>query len=193
MSSIVLACRKIHEDKEAYFEDILPEIEDKVKNMLKHLTVEDLIDLPMTDLLIMTYGKVLEETTQHTILKSYRADFKPEFENLIKDAREYILKEIVTKLTGRSPNVLGSDMSFYMITKAFYRGFLDSNEARKVAWAYSIDLEDLDNNWLAIHPNFHKLIVALRTAVATDGLLEKSQSAHNEHLGRLTSSLCLYK
>ena len=36
----------------------------------------------MTDLLIMTYGKVLEEATQHTILKSYRSDFKPEFENL---------------------------------------------------------------------------------------------------------------
>lgn len=82
-------------------------------------------------------------------MKSYRSDFKPEFENLIKDAREFILKEIVTKLTGRSPNVLGSDMSFYIITKAFYRGILDSNEAIKVAWTYSIDLEDLEREQVA--------------------------------------------
>ena len=51
----------------------------------------------------------------------------------------------------------------------------------------------LDNNWLAIHPSFHKLIVALRTAIATDGLLDKSQSAHNDLLDALKLSLCLYK
>ena len=143
MSSIVVACRKIEEDKMTYFEDILPEIEDKIKNMLTNLSVEELLELPMTDLLIMTYGKVLEETTQHTILKSYRIDFKPEFENLIKDAREFILKEIVVKITGRSPNILGSDMAFYIVTKVFYRGILDSNETLKVAWAYQINIEDL--------------------------------------------------
>ena len=92
---------------------------------------------------LVAYGKVLEETTQHTILKSYRTDFEPKFENLIKDAREFILKEIVTKITGRSPNVLGSDMSFYIVTKVFYKGILDSNEALKVAWAYQINIEDL--------------------------------------------------
>ena len=149
LSSIVVACRKIQEDKSVYFEDLLPKIEDKVKGMIRNLSLEELLDLPMTDLLIMTYGKVLEETTQHTILKSYRSDFKPEFENLIKDAREFILKEIVTKLTGRTTNVLGSDMSFYLITKVFYKGVLDSNEALKIAWAYSIDIKDLVNRGVA--------------------------------------------
>jgi len=143
MSSIIVACRKILKESITYFEDLLPVIEDKVKNMISNLTLEELLDLPMTDLLIMTYGKVLEETTQHVILKSYRSDFKPEFENLIKDARDFILKEIVTKLTGRSPNMLGSDASFYIVTKVFYRGILDSNEALKVAWAYQLNLEEL--------------------------------------------------
>ena len=97
----------------------------------------------------MTYGKVLEEATIHTVLKSYKSDFKPEFENLIKDAREFILEEIVTKLTGRSPNMLGSDMSFYIVTKVFYRGILDSNEALKIAWAYQIKIEDLERKQVA--------------------------------------------
>jgi hypothetical protein len=51
----------------------------------------------------------------------------------------------------------------------------------------------LDNNWLAIHPKFHKLIVALRTAVATDGLLDKQATAHNDALDAFRLSLCLYK
>ena len=143
MSSIIISCRKIVKDSTSYFEDTIPKIEDKIKYLLKNLSLEELLDLPMTDLLIMTYGKVLEETTQHTTLKSYRADFKPEFENLIKDAREFILKEIVIKITGRSPNVLGSDMSFYIVTKVFYKGILDSNEALKIAWAYQINVGDL--------------------------------------------------
>ncbi len=149
MSSIIVACRKILEDNTSYFEDLLPVIEDKVKNLLANLTLEHLLELPMTDLLIMTYGKVLEETTQHTVLKSYRADFKPEFENLIKYARDFILKEIVTKLTGRSPNILGSDTSFYIVTKVFYKGILDSNEGLKVAWAYQLNLEDLESRQIA--------------------------------------------
>jgi hypothetical protein len=51
----------------------------------------------------------------------------------------------------------------------------------------------LDNNWLAIHPNFHKLIIALRTAVATGGLLDKASTRHNDILDAFRLSLCLYK
>ena len=51
----------------------------------------------------------------------------------------------------------------------------------------------LDKHWIAIHPNLHKLIVALRTAMATDGLLEKAFTSHNDILDAFRLSLCLYK
>ncbi len=149
MSSIIVTCRKVLAESTSYFEDLLPKIEDKVKDMLASHDVDHILELPMTDLLIMTYGKVLEEATQYTVLKSYRTDFKPEFENLIKDAREFILKEIVTTLTGRSLNSLGPDTSFYIVTKLFYKGLLDSNEALKVAWAYQVKIEDLQRKEIA--------------------------------------------
>lgn len=38
----------------------------------------------------------------------------------------------------------------------------------------------LDNGWVAIHPDFHKLLVSLRTAQATDSLLSKSEMSHND-------------
>src|SRR5215212_1715323 len=49
----------------------------------------------------------------------------------------------------------------------------------------------LDQGWLAIHPNFQKLIIALRTAQATDGLLEKASTSHNDILDAFRLSLCL--
>jgi hypothetical protein len=51
----------------------------------------------------------------------------------------------------------------------------------------------LDKHWIAIHPNFHKLIVALRTATATDGLLEKASTSHNDVLDAFRLSLSYYK
>jgi hypothetical protein len=52
----------------------------------------------------------------------------------------------------------------------------------------------LDSGWLAIHPNFHKLLISLRTATATDGLLHKGggQTAHNDVFDALRLSLSYY-
>ena len=67
--------------------------------MITQIPDEKLLTLPITDLLIMVYGKVLEACTQHTVLKSYEKEFTPDFETLIKDASSFIMKELVGKLT----------------------------------------------------------------------------------------------
>jgi hypothetical protein len=51
----------------------------------------------------------------------------------------------------------------------------------------------LDSDWLAIHPSFSKLIIALRTAVALDGLLDKQATVHNDLLDAFRLSLSYYK
>jgi len=140
MSSIVLACRKIAGDSEAYFEALMPRVSESISKLIDMLSVEELLETPITDLLIMMYGKVLEELTQYTVIKSYREGFKPSFENLIGEARDQILREIVRKLTGSSPAVLGPEASFSLIGKVFYRGFMPSDEALKVARAYGLSI-----------------------------------------------------
>lgn len=50
----------------------------------------------------------------------------------------------------------------------------------------------LDRKRLAIHPRFNKLLVALRTAVATDGVLDKQLTAHDDVLDSLRLSLKYY-
>jgi hypothetical protein len=62
---------------------------------------------------------------------------------LIGEARDFILKEVVKKLTGRSPQVLGPDASFFLIAKIFYRGLMPGDEALKVVRAYGITVDAL--------------------------------------------------
>jgi len=147
MSSVVVACRKIKHESTVYYEDIIPELEDKIKKILATISVPRLLSIPLTDLLIMVYGKILEVTTNHTTIKSYNKDFSPtNFENLIYNARDYVMKEIVTKLTGRSLNTLGSSMSFYLLTKIFYQGILTGDESIKATRTFGLDEITLEKN-----------------------------------------------
>ena len=50
----------------------------------------------------------------------------------------------------------------------------------------------LDREKVAIHPKYSKLLVALRTAVATDGVLDKQMTAHDDILDALRLSLKSY-
>jgi len=143
MSSIILACRKNLMDEEAYFETIMPNVVEKIRNLIESLDADDLLGLPITDLLIMAYGAVLEETTRYSKIKSYRADFKPIFEELIGESRDVILREVVKKLTGVSPSVLGPEASFALIGKLFYRVRMPPDEALKAARAYGLSIDTL--------------------------------------------------
>jgi hypothetical protein len=51
----------------------------------------------------------------------------------------------------------------------------------------------LDKKKLAIHPRFSKLLVALRTAVAQEGVLDKQITAHDDLLDGLRLSLKYYR
>jgi hypothetical protein len=50
----------------------------------------------------------------------------------------------------------------------------------------------LDGERVAIHPKYNKLLVALRTAVATEGVLDKQMTAHDDVLDALRLSLKYY-
>jgi len=143
MSSIVVTCQKLIEEKEAFYEEVLPKIEDDISGIVETLSEDDLLSLPITDLLIMTYGKVLEELTQYSRLKSYRADFNANFEDLIKDARDLMLRKIVEKLVGRPPSALGPEASFLLTAKIFYRGVMPADEVLKVSKAYGVMIDQL--------------------------------------------------
>ena len=146
MSSIVVACRKITEESEEFFQDIIPRVEDDIKFMIEKIPDDRLLILPITDLLIMVYGKVLESCTRHTVLKSRSDDIKPNFAMLLENARSFIMRQLVSKLTRQNMNIIGSEMAFYLLTKIFHKGVIVADDALKIAQTYSIDLSKLEKD-----------------------------------------------
>jgi hypothetical protein len=51
----------------------------------------------------------------------------------------------------------------------------------------------LENKYLHVHPKFEKLLISLRTAIATDGILDKQQTSFNDILDSFRLVLWLYK
>ena len=146
MSSVVLACRKVTEDKVGFIEDIIPKTEDRIKEMLNKISNEKLLASPITDLLIMMHGIILEVTTQYTELKSYEKNFTPDYKTLIDDSRGFIMKTLITKLTDRSLNTLGSLTAFYLIAKIFYGGIMIADNILKLGRTYGINIDTLEKN-----------------------------------------------
>jgi putative DNA methylase len=138
MSSIVIACRKIVEDKDAYIEDLIPEIENRIDSLLKNIDRDRLLRLPITDLLIMIYGKVLEATTSYSRLKSYSKE-QPDFESILNYAREYMMRVIVRKLIDRDVNTIGSEIAFYLVGRVFFNGMILADDALHIMRTYNLD------------------------------------------------------
>lgn len=149
MSSIVVACRKIEQDSSAYYEDIIPEVEDSIKSMLKQISTDKLLTIPITDLLIMTYGQILEVCTKFTELKSYRAEFEPNFENLIEGSGDFIMRELVSKITGSSINFIGSQMAFYILARIFFSGRIPPDDTIKITHSLNIEKTSLERDSIA--------------------------------------------
>lgn len=144
MSSIVVVCRKITQEKTAYFEDIIPETEDRIKKMIKTIPEDKFLTLPITDLLIMVYGQVLEICTEFTELKSYQKNTELKLEIIIRNSQEYIIKEIITKLTGRSINLIDPKMAFFLLARIFYKGTITADDAIKVSKAITVNTDMLE-------------------------------------------------
>jgi hypothetical protein len=65
------------------------------------------------------------------------------WELLLDILRKTRFREVVKKLTGVSPSVLGPEASFALIGKLFYRGRMPSDEALKAARAYGLSIDSL--------------------------------------------------
>jgi len=137
-SSIVIACRKITANSSVYFEDLKPQISMKIDELLDQIVQQELITMPVTDLLIMVYGKVLEVATGYTDLKSYEKNFQPGFETLISEARNYMMIKLMSKITDRYSESLDAITNTVVFIKVFYTGKLPADDFSKIIKAYGM-------------------------------------------------------
>ena len=142
-SSIVVVCRKIAEDSSGFIEDILPDAEDRISGILNNIPNNKLLTLPITDLLVMVYGKVLESCTRYRILKSKSGDGIPDFKVLLDMARSAVMRLLISKLTKSSMNTVGPRMAFYIFAKVFHSGSVSADDMLKITRAYNIEQQTL--------------------------------------------------
>ncbi len=138
MSSIVVACRKRTEHSAGFIEDIIPDTEDGIRETLEKIPQDRLLTIPITDLLIMVYGKVLETCTRYGTLKSRSVDKEPDFEILLSNAQSTIMRLLVSQLTKASMNTVGPRMAFYLLVKVFQKGAVSADDMLKITKAYNI-------------------------------------------------------
>lgn len=162
-SSIIVTCRKIKHSSNAYFEDIKPKMYAKIDNLLSNIDSDALIAMPVTDLIVMVYGKVLEVATGYTNLKSYEKNFTPDFDILIGDARNYMMKRLLSKITGEHSTSLLPATNVYVLTKVFYGGSLPLDEFMKITKAYGLTSKTFPTNMLDINKK-HAFFYALQKA-----------------------------
>ncbi len=144
MSSIAIACRKIHDNREAYIEDLIPRIEDRIEELLKGIDNNRLLLIPITDLLIMIYGKVLEVATAYTRLKRYSSN-NVDLKDILEDATDYMMRALIRKLVERDANILGKEISFYIIAKVFYHGVMQADDELHLRRVFNIDKRELSS------------------------------------------------
>ena len=137
LSSIVVACRKITGNMSGFMEDIIPDTEDGIKEILDGIPDDKLLTLPITDLLIMVYGKVLEHCTRYKTIMSRSGDQKPDFEILLSNAQSVVLRILVSRLTKSSMNTIGPKMAFYIIVKVFQNGRTTADDLLKITKTFN--------------------------------------------------------
>ena len=139
MSSIVVVCRKITGNASGFIEDVMPDTEDGIEDMLGRIPNDRLLALPITDLLIMVYGKVLESCTRYRTFKSRSGDREPDFESMLSNAQSVVMRFLVSRLTKSGMNTIGPTMAFYILVKVFQNGTVTANEMLMITKAYNIE------------------------------------------------------
>lgn len=143
MSSIVVVCRKITEESSGFIEDIMPDTEDKISETLDAIPNKKLLSIPITDILIMVYGKVLESCTKYGTLKSRRGSGKPDFAMLLSNAQFAVMRLLVSRVTKSSMNTIGPRMAFYILVKVFQSGKVSADDMLKITKAFNIERDML--------------------------------------------------
>ena len=149
-SSIVVTCRKITNDSSAFMEDIIPDTEDSIKDVLDMIPNTRLLTLPITDILIMVYGKVLEFCTKYKTFKSRSGDTLLDFEGLLSNAQSVVMRLLVSRLTKSGMNAIGPRMAFYILVKVFQAGRVSADEMLKMSKAFNIEPAVLEGSGVII-------------------------------------------
>ena len=161
MSSIILTCKKAKKAT-GFYEDIMQDIETNILQLLRNIGKDRLAELPITNLLIMATGKILETYTKYTIIKRYARLPVPRASEIIDTGQKIVMREIIRLVMERDSTDMGQEMSFYLLARMFTSGILSSDVVLKLGLPFGLNAKKLIDTGILIRDGDLKLAPLIR-------------------------------
>ncbi|MBT6647342.1 MAG: hypothetical protein HOB51_07490, partial [Thaumarchaeota archaeon] len=120
LSTVLITCRKQTLQKTAYLEDLINLIENEIKKRLDNYDLKQLFSIPINDLFVISFGKLLQTVTGYSDIKSYEKQNKINLDLLIKETEKITALYLFNRISSKSVGVLGNQISIYLFLKIFY-------------------------------------------------------------------------
>ena len=181
LGQTLVCCRKLSLQKVGFFEDMRTEIENSVKNLFNTIPDTKLIQIPISDIVSLAYGIALSHVTQFSEIKTLEKDKEIDFTLILSEIEKFIIYETLFKITKRTVNSLGPQMSFYLLTRIFYRNKMSKEDAKKLAKIFSLDPKLLvlsgmlkeDDIFMTIQKITHNKLKAIPSEIDSDNLYDQ--------------------
>ena len=120
LSTVLITCRKQTLQKTAYLEDLINLTENEIKKRLDNYDLKQLFSIPINDLFVISFGKLLQTVTGYSDIKSYEKQNKINLDLLIKETEKITALYLFNRISSKSVGVLGNQISIYIFLKIFY-------------------------------------------------------------------------
>jgi len=182
LSTILVTCRKLTKEESVYFEDLPTLIEKEIKQKLDKISLQELLSFSVSDLLIISYGKILEILTKYSKVKSYQKDDIIQFDSLINQIQKVTLLYLFSRIGEKSITILGNHIAFFIFIKAFYDKILP-DELYQLAKHFGLNKSYLESKKMIVEED-----VFLRLAELDEFPMEQKASEVDQN--NLYEQLC---
>ncbi len=152
LSTVLITCRKQTLQKTAYLEDLINLIENEIKKRLDNYDLKQLFSIPINDLFVISFGKLLQTVTKYSDIKSYEKQNKINFDLLIKETEKITVLYLFNRISSKSVGVLGNQISIYLFLKIFYNE-IHSEELDKITKYFGIKKSYLETKNMIVKNN----------------------------------------
>jgi putative DNA methylase len=152
LSTILISCRKQISNESVFYEDLINEIENQIKNRLEKFNLNELIKIPITDLFFISFNKILQTITKYADIKSFEKENEIDLNLLIEQVQKIIILYLFNRISDKSMAVLGNQIPTYIFLKAFYKKF-SSDELEKIIKGFGIKKRSLEIDNVIVKDN----------------------------------------
>ena len=157
LSTILIICRKRLSEDIVYYEDLISQIENQIKQRLEKISINELFSMQINDIFIISFNKILQTITKYSEIRSYEKNNSTELRFLIEQIQKYTALYLFNRISEKSIVILGNQIGVYLFLRAFYTK-ITSEEMQNICRYFGVKMSVLEAKKLVIKENdFYRL------------------------------------